>query len=99
MVCLRATAADRSWWPRLAEACVQFTAADGADCGVSQGDSGGPLLVASAGGGYTLEGVVSFGYGCGRPGYYGVYQRVAGEWPRAIRLGCRYLLRRETRHQ
>ncbi|XP_043226033.1 transmembrane protease serine 9-like [Amphibalanus amphitrite] len=42
-----------------------------------QGDSGGPLLVASDSGSYTLEGVVSFGYGCGRPGYYGVYQRVA----------------------
>ena len=37
-----------------------------------QGDSGGPLAV-----GFLLGGIVSWGYGCGRLGYPGVYGNVA----------------------
>lgn len=37
-----------------------------------QGDSGGPLVQNG-----SLIGVVSFGNGCARPGFYGVYARVA----------------------
>ncbi|XP_045763666.1 uncharacterized protein LOC123866256 [Maniola jurtina] len=37
-----------------------------------QGDSGGPAVVRG-----NLGGVVSFGYGCARPGFPGVYARVA----------------------
>jgi trypsin len=35
-------------------------------------DSGGPLIV-----GDKLAGIISWGKGCGRPGYPGVYTRVA----------------------
>jgi uncharacterized protein YecT (DUF1311 family) len=43
-----------------------------------QGDSGGPLLVADASGKYRLQaGIVSWGNGCAKPNFYGVYARLA----------------------
>jgi secreted trypsin-like serine protease len=47
-----------------------------------QGDSGGPLQVPDGNGGFKLGGIVSFGKGCGRKGFSGVYTRVSSytEW-------------------
>jgi transmembrane serine protease 3 len=41
-----------------------------------QGDSGGPFVV-KKGDAFTLQGVVSFGIGCARPGFPGVFTRVS----------------------
>ncbi|XP_068082928.1 trypsin-1-like [Anabrus simplex] len=48
-----------------------------------QGDSGGPLVI-SAGDKHEIVGIVSWGVGCGREGYPGVYTRVQRylEWVR-----------------
>ena len=42
-----------------------------------QGDSGGPLMMYTASRQWVLVGVTSYGIGCARTGYAGVYTRVA----------------------
>jgi secreted trypsin-like serine protease len=44
-----------------------------------QGDSGGPLVVPIAGGGFRLVGDTSFGIGCARAEFPGVYGRLADD--------------------
>ena len=51
-----------------------------------QGDSGGPFLtLPSRTNRYTLCGVTSWGHGCARPQYYGVYSKVCAalDWIRS----------------
>ena len=40
------------------------------------GDSGGPLIIRDSDN-WVLAGIVSWGRGCARPGYYGIYTRVS----------------------
>jgi secreted trypsin-like serine protease len=44
-----------------------------------QGDSGGPIFIESGADTFKQVGIVSWGYGCARPEYPGVYSRVSGE--------------------
>lgn len=57
--------------------CAGGSTAQGDLIDTCQGDSGGPLLSLSADERWVATGVVSFGYRCAEPGYFGVYTNVA----------------------
>lgn len=66
-----------------ANVCAGASAAGGADS--CQGDSGGPLFV-ERNGFYVQAGIVSYGFGCGRPNIPGVYTRTSNytQWVASI---------------
>lgn len=57
--------------------CAGFLGEGGTDA--CQGDSGGPFVVPAADSplGYRIAGATSWGYGCARPDYPGIYSRVS----------------------
>ncbi|MER5385051.1 serine protease [Streptomyces sp. NBC_00647] len=57
------------------EICAGFVAQGGVD--TCQGDSGGPMFRKDDTGAYVQVGIVSWGEGCARPGYPGVYSEVS----------------------
>ncbi|XP_050666958.1 trypsin-1-like isoform X2 [Leptidea sinapis] len=72
-------------WGRTSEggqlpAIVQELCAGRAKTDSCQGDSGGPLLI-QQGDRFQVVGIVSWGVGCGRPGYPGVYTRITRYLP------------------
>jgi secreted trypsin-like serine protease len=56
------------------EICAGFAAGGTDTC---QGDSGGPMFRKDSAGAYIQVGIVSWGNGCARPNYYGVYTEVS----------------------
>ncbi|MFI6448311.1 S1 family peptidase [Kitasatospora sp. NPDC050543] len=55
--------------------CAGFMDAGGVD--TCQGDSGGPMFRRDGGGNWIQVGITSWGDGCARPGYPGVYTQVS----------------------
>jgi len=55
-----------------------------------QGDSGGPAFIGTSTANYLQMGIVSWGYGCARAGYPGVYTRVSSvySWVCSIPGAC-----------
>ncbi|WP_327380185.1 MULTISPECIES: serine protease [unclassified Streptomyces] len=57
------------------EICAGYVSAGGVD--TCQGDSGGPMFRKDNAGAWIQVGIVSWGEGCARPGYPGVYTQVS----------------------
>lgn len=64
-----------NFYHSVSEECAGFPPPGPTDS--CQGDSGGPLTAAAQTAARVAVGVVSYGVDCGRPGYPGVYTRVA----------------------
>lgn len=71
---VRATAGFTDYKITSAHLCAGYPLGAKDTC---QGDSGGPMLAHDGAVRPIQIGVVSFGYGCARPGFYGVYTRIS----------------------
>lgn len=69
MAAIEAVLYSLLWWVVIIKTCQAVSL-------FCQGDSGGPLVV-NRGGVWTQIGIVSFGSGCARPGWPGIYTNVA----------------------
>jgi hypothetical protein len=67
------------------EMCAGVTGGGKDSC---QSDSGGPLITGTSASNFVLVGVVSYGEGCARPEYPGVYNRVSAEVSWVLSQGC-----------
>lgn len=70
-VCAEAYGGDLIWAEEICAGRIE------GGVGFCQGDSGGPLLRKDTAGAWRQVGIVSWGLGCARPGYPGVYTQVS----------------------
>jgi secreted trypsin-like serine protease len=82
--------ADPSWgWTPADMICAGYPEGGTDTC---QGDSGGPMVVPAPGGTWRQVGITSFGEGCAKAGWPGVYSEAAGqkirEWVRSFVPGA-----------